>query len=211
MRKLILIVWLLTPVAAAAYHLGPGQDQVRLDDAAAEIRSGKKHAQRALELTESEGDLAAKSEWAQAEEAFRDALELLPEDRTDERQRVRLERAKAQMMISQLPAANAELSSLVQELSSDENADPKLVRDARRAYANSQYYVTWLMRLEGQPRERWEPEIEVARQTFKLLAEELDQVGDSRGRANAEEDLESAIRLARMNLTDLQGLPLPSQ
>ncbi len=63
------------------------------------------------------------------------------------------------------------------------------------------------MRLEGAPREEWEPRIESARQTFKQLA------GDASGaaRQEAQEDLESAIRLARMDLSELQGLPLPSQ
>lgn len=213
MRKLILILWLLTPVAAAAYHLGPGQDRMRLDDAAAAMAEGREHVRRALAVAASDGQLAAKNEWAQADEAFELALELLPDERVDERRRVRLERAKAQMMISKLPEANAELSSLVDELvaaQDDEDVDPELLRDARRAYANSQYYVTWLMRLEGAAREEWEPEIEAARQTFKLIAEAAADESDAE-LARAREDLESAVRLARMDLTELQGLPLPSQ
>ncbi len=34
MRRLVLILWLLVPVGAGAYHLGPGQDHMRLDEAA---------------------------------------------------------------------------------------------------------------------------------------------------------------------------------
>ena len=46
-----------------------------------------------------------------------------------------------------------------------------LLADARGALANAQYYTTWLMRLEGLPREEWQPEIEASRQNYKLLAE----------------------------------------
>jgi hypothetical protein len=78
------------------------------------------------------------------------------------------------------------------------------------------------MRLEGAPREEWEPEIEASRQNYKLLAEDPTSKCTSAGAAcdkgdeqvasvRAAENLESAIRLERMSLTDLQGLPLPSQ
>jgi hypothetical protein len=77
--------------------------------------------------------------------------------------------------------------------------------------ANSQYYITWLMRLEGHTQEVWEPEIETARQTYKLLAEQAQAKGDTTAVKKHTEDLEAAIRLARMDLGELQGLPLPSQ
>jgi hypothetical protein len=67
------------------------------------------------------------------------------------------------------------------------------------------------MRLEGAPREEWEPEIEGARQTYKLLAGQAEERGQDELGARLRQDLESAIRLARMDLTELQGLPLPSQ
>ena len=65
-----------------------------------------------------------------------------------------------------------------------------------------------LMRLEGRAKEDWEPEIEGARQHYALLAQNST---DEAERAKRHEDLESAIRLARMDLGELQGLPLPSQ
>ena len=77
--------------------------------------------------------------------------------------------------------------------------------------ANSEYYMTWLMRLEGLGRDAWEPRIEAARQTFKLLAVEAEEQGDEKLLKKSKEDLEAAIRLARIDLTELQGLPLPSQ
>ena len=60
-------------------------------------------------------------------------------------------------------------------------------------------------------REDWEPEIDSARATYKLLAEQAVERGDTTSARKHQEDLESAIRLARMDLGELTGLPLPSQ
>lgn len=211
MKKSILCVWLLVPVAAGAYHMGPGQDRMLLDDAARLIADGEQHVARALEITANEGEQAAIGDWADAEAAYGEALGLLPDEPVRDRRRLRLERAKCQMNISQLPKANSTLRGLVEELLADEGADAELLREARRAFANSEYYMTWLMRLEGAARETWEPRIEAARQTFKLLSEEASESGDDVACEKDREDLESAIRLARMDLSELQGLPLPSQ
>ena len=71
--------------------------------------------------------------------------------------------------------------------------------------------MTWLLRLEGQPRERWEPEIDAAQQSYRLLAEQAEQDGDLNSLSLCQDDLESSVRLARMDIGELQGLPLPSQ
>ena len=47
-----------------------------------------------------------------------------------------------------------------------------------RPWPTSQYYMTWLMRLEGLSADEWEPEIESARQTYRLLAEQAEAAGD---------------------------------
>ena len=59
--------------------------------------------------------------------------------------------------------------------------------------------------------QRGNPEVEDARQNYKLLAEEAEKRGDKVAAARFREDLESSVRLARMELSDLQGFPLPSQ
>lgn len=197
MRILLLSAWLLLVPVALAYHFGPGQTQQKLDATARQLAE----AQR----------LAAAGDHAAAVEAFNDALKLLPDGRTNEARRIRLQRAKAQMLAKQLPQAHADLTSLVEELSSGTAADPKLLAETRSVLANSQYYMTWLMRLEGLPRDVWEPEIESARQIYRHLAEESQTSGDNTAAKTHLEDLESAIRLARMDLSELQGLPLPSQ
>jgi hypothetical protein len=197
MRVLILVGWLMLPILVGAYHYGPGQERLRLDEVAA--------------LLDKADSYAAGQDWAKAAGAYDDALRLLPPDRLAEGRRIRLERAKAQMLAKQLPAAHDDLKSLVEELSGDKSAEQGVLAQARSALANSQYYMTWLMRLEGLSKDAWEPEIEAARQEYRLLAEQADSAGDVATARKHREDLESAIRLARMDLGELQGLPLPSQ
>ena len=197
MRKLVLLIWLMLPVLVGFYHAGPGQERALLDS---------------LNKTLAEADReAANEKWDAAESQYDAALSLLPTDRIHEAQRIRLELAKVQMQNRKLPVAHQSLKALVDELKDDATADQSLLAESRTALANSQYYMTWLMRLEGQLKDRWEPEIEASRQTFRLLAEKAEASGDTSFAKKHREDLESAIRLARMDLSDLQGLPLPSQ
>ena len=197
MRKLLLLAWLMLPVLGAAYHYGPGQERLLLDDAAGLLSRAAEHADA--------------EEWAEAEKAYTEALELLPADQVTAVRSARLERAKAQMFVKKLPVAHRDLRGLVDELAEDPDADPRLLDGAREAQANAQYYMTWLLRLEGHPEERWKPEIEAARQTYRLLAERRLADGDEYEADKHREDLEAAIRLERMELSELQGLPLPSQ
>jgi hypothetical protein len=196
MRIFLLLVWLLIPIVAVAYHLGPGQERQTLDNVAAILVDVKQHA--------------AREQWNEVVEKCDAALAKLPKDRLAESRQLVLERAKARMLAKQLPVAHEELRGLVDDLSADPS-DPKLLEEAQASLANARYYLTWLMRLEGKPAEEWEPEIEASRQTWRMLAEQAAADGDEAEANRYREDLESTIRLARMELTELQGLPLPSQ
>ena len=66
----------------------------------------------------------------------------------------------------------------------------------------------WNHKLEGLPDSAWEPEIEAARQEYKLLA--TSAVSSALAKQSGD-DLEAAIRLARMDPAELYGLPIPSQ
>ena len=197
MRMFLLLLWLLLPVVAVAYHFGPGQEKQTLDEVGVMLSAVKQHA--------------VAGEWAQAVEKCDQALARLPKERIADARRLVLERAKARMLNKQLPAAHEELKGLVDDLTADPAADQKLTAQAQAALANAQYYMTWLMRLEGKPRDEWEPEIEAARQTWRMLAELSQAAGQASEAQQHREDLESAIRLARMDRKELQGLPLPSQ
>jgi hypothetical protein len=197
MRTFVLLGWLLVPVVVGAYHYGPGQEKLRLDDVSRVLADADR--------------LAAEQDWQAAATRYDQALALLPAGRVADARRIRLQRAKVQMFGHQLPEANAALRDLVDQMEDDKTADPELRDQARDALANAQYYMTWLMRLEGLGAPEWEPEIESARQTYRMLAEQDEAKGDKESARKHREDLESVIRLARMDLGDLQGLDLPKQ
>ncbi|QJW94829.1 DNA repair protein RecN [Frigoriglobus tundricola] len=198
MRILLLTGWLLLGVGAAVAHwFGPGVDGRKLDVVARHVKAAD--------------EAVAAEDYLTVIEEYDAALKNLPEGRTAEARKIRLEKAKAQMLAQQLPDAHNELRALVDEMAGDPSADPKVLAEARSAQANSQYYTTWLMRLEGLSRDEWEPEVESARQNYRLLAEDAEKRGDTVAAAKHREDLEAAVRLARMELSELQGLNLPKQ
>ena len=56
MKRALFAIWLVLPVAAYAYHMGPGQDLMRLDQAAALIESADLHVAEAQRIAADEGD-----------------------------------------------------------------------------------------------------------------------------------------------------------
>ena len=60
MRSLVLLGWLMVPVAFGAYHYGPGQEKLRLDDVG-----------RALPEADR---LAAKEDWSEWDSTAGDGL-----------------------------------------------------------------------------------------------------------------------------------------
>lgn len=198
MRNILLVSWLVLPVAAWAYHEGPGQDRVALEATDAVLVAAH--------------DAATAGRWKDAVRKYEEALTKQPKNADampkSAVQRLQIELNKARMQASQLPEAREELEVLVEQMSADRDTDPVLLREARQALARSQFFTTWLMRLEGLDRAEWEPEIEAARQNWRLLAE---QAGAGKEADQHRTDLEAAVKLARLEIEDLQGLPLPSE
>ncbi len=193
MRKKIILatLWLLLPLIALAYHYGPGQERLALE-----------HADDLL--AESQAAVAEEN-WGEAIRLYQDALAKLPKEQTQTARKIQLEIAKAKMQNSQLPEAREELAALAAEIQSDPNASPELKQQVTSTLANARYYMTYLMKLEGKPDAEWEPEIEAARQEYKLLAQ------NSQAGSKHLLDLEATIRLARATPKELYGLPIPSQ
>jgi len=194
-KKLLLTVWLLVPVGLLAYHYGPGQSGVTRDSVAALI-------ERAQQCEKAES-------WASAIEFYGKALASLPADPKATRHQVRLAQARARMFNGGLPEAMADIENLLLDMQRDDAA-PTAVREARASLGTAQYYAGWLMRLEGAAKDEWMPVVDSARQNFRLLAEET-QKQDTLGAVDYQKNLEATIRLARMDLTELEGLPLPKE
>lgn len=196
-RILLVSLWLMVPLPVIAYHLGPGQSHDRLESVD--------------QLMDQADDFVSAEDWSSAIGCYDEALELLPEDAVADARRVRLEKSKAQMLNSQLPEAHAELSELAAEVNDDASCSAELRKETLATYANSQFYITWLMRLEGMTRDEWEPEIESSRQILTSLAEEAVACGDDETATRHREDLEASIKLARMDLSELEGEKIPKQ
>lgn len=201
MRPFLIAGWLLLPVGAWAYHEGPGQDRIKLDAVDAELADARK--------------AATAGDWSLAAKHYDAALAALPQLETDEVERaamrIRVSSAKAKLEGSKLIEAEKELTALVDELTEMDASYADLLEEAKEGHANTKFYITWLMRLEGYQRSDWEPEIESARQAYGRLAEQARSRGDEQRADEMLASLESAIKLARLDLDELQGLPLPSQ
>jgi len=189
-KKILFSLWLVVPVVMLAIHYGPGQPalarQVVMQDV---IRA------QTLEKNE---------DWRGAVEAYAAALAGLPEKDVARSNSIRLARAKARMHTGELPEAMVDMDALLEEMT-ESGADPVLAREVRANLASAQYYAGWLMRLEGGTKDEWTPAVDNARQHFRHLAESTSG-GD---RERYQKNLEASIRLMRMNLSELEGLPLP--
>ena len=197
MKILILTFWCLIPLGLLGYHYGPGREKMTLDATASLLETAKSKV--------------AAGDWPAAIAAYEETLAKLPKDRIAEARQIRLELAKARMEGSELPKAREELAALSDELAEDPKADSKLRDETLATLASSRFYMTYLMKLEGLPETEWEPEIEAARQEQKLLTTRATEAGDTVLAQKHADDLESTIRLARMDPFELYGKAIPKQ
>lgn len=198
MRSFLMVIWLMLPAAVGAWHFGPGQGSLKMDDAA--------DALAAARLASEAGN------WASALTSYEAALAAVdPKSHTGLVQSIRLGKAQAQMFSGQLPEASADLESLVVEMEADPASDSRTRSEALSSLASAKFYMTWLKRLEGLSDADWQPDAENARQSYRRLAEEAEKSGDTAAALTHRENLEGTIRLARMDISELQGLAIPKQ
>ncbi len=190
-RTILIILWLLAPALLLAYHYGPGQARLAGDKAARAIAEA-----RAYEQVEN---------WSDAVAAWDDALALLPEKNVEARTQIRLAHARARMHAGELPEAIDAMETLLDDV--DGQVPAALTDDIRTTLATANYYAGWLMRLEGAPTEEWMLPVENARMQFRMLAES--KIDQPESMASFQKNLEATIRLAQMDLSELEGLPLP--
>ncbi|HMN40563.1 MAG TPA: hypothetical protein PKE29_06920 [Phycisphaerales bacterium] len=204
-HRVLWAIWAIVPVAAIALHMGPGQRLLASD------RAGD-HLSRALAAEAAEDYATAATEYAAAKAD-------LPEDRTAERARLSLREAKANVFAGNLIEGAAQLESLITELgtptlrggSLSESESATLLDETRDALGTAAYFTAWTMRLEGAAADEWKPETELARQQFRLLAETAIASGDKQLADAATKNDEQVIRLERMDISELAGLPLPKK
>ncbi len=207
-NRFLWAIWAIVPVAALAIHLGPGQRLLAADRAA-------DHLALALAAEQAE-------DYAAAAEHYAAARAQLPDEQTAQRARLALREAKATVFAGNLIEGAAKLESLITELSAQPNGPPvpgalnpsdsrALLTETRDALGTAAYFTAWTMRLEGAAADEWKPETEKARQQFRLLAETALASGDKELADAATKNDEQVIRLERMDLSELVGLPLPKK
>ena len=193
-KNLFILLWALAPVALLAYHYGPGQAGLAREEAKASIRAAL--------------DFEAKKQWRQAIDAYNAALAALPDTETAKRQQLQLARANARIYVGELPEAMLAMEHLLDETA--KGSDSELESKVRSSLASAQYYTGWLMRLELAEKEEWKEPLEKARQNFRLLAEQTAKT-DAKASEDHQKNLEAVVRLARMDLSEVQALPLPKK
>ena len=186
-RRILTTLWLLLPVAALVWHLQIGRRHLAADRAAEEVAVAQAAVQR--------GD------HREAATRFAAAVAALPVGHPG---RDTLEVAQATQTVAAGSIAEGleALEGLVARLAS--GADRSLADDARAELAGAHYHAAWRMRLEGAASDEWLIEAEAARQHYRLLAETAPEA------EAATRNLESTVRLERMDLSELQGLKLPT-
>jgi hypothetical protein len=189
MKTAFFLIWLAIPLVWLGWHYGPGQEYLKLD-------ASDRAVKEALTATTLEDRLKS---WDVATSA-------LPPSEINQIRRLRLARAQMQASNRQMADAGRDLDALYNEMKDDPASEPEVLHRVEEDLAGIKYAMTWIMRLEGRSQEDWEPEIESARQHFRLLAEKSPK-DDARWQRN----LELSIRLGRVDLLELQGQPLPEK
>ena len=191
MKKKFLLLWLLLPVPVIALHYGPGQRWLSRDCASRMISKGR--------------DAEKRECFSEAAACYLEAAANLGKDDGPAKSRCEIAAARARASDGDAAAALEKLDSIM-DAESFASLPEDVQREARDLYAGTSYYASWVMRLEGASHDEWSSIAEDARQQFRLLAESRPAAdsGDA-----PQKNLEAAVRLERMSLTELMAKPLP--
>lgn len=196
MRKYLVLLWLLLPLPVVVLHFGRGQQWLALDKAGDLVRKA---------------ETAEKQEnWAQADQFYQQASKQAGAQDNALRMRLDLAQTRTRYRMGEAVEAIDRADRLL-----DDAALKKMPvdfqREARELAGRIHYYAGWVMRLEGAGRELWMEEAELARQSFRLLTEKSESEGAVKYASTQQENLESAVQLQRLSLTELMARPLPKE
>jgi hypothetical protein len=192
--KLAWVVWALVPVGIGALHMGPGQCLLKRDAAGESIKNAA--------LAAGDGD------WMAAAASYAAAREALPDEARDEKLKLAIAEAKALVEAGDFLSAAKQFEELIAQQEASDAPDEAVLKELRTELGEVAYYTAWVMRIEGATADEWKPETEKARQQFRLLSETLDGDADAE---SFKKNLEAAIRLEQMDLSELLALPLPKE
>lgn len=191
MKKKFLLLWLLLPVPVIALHYGPGQRWLSRDQAARLIAKAR--------------DAEKAEKFSMAAACYLEAAAKLGKDEGPAKSRCEIAAARARVGDGEAADALEKLDALM-GAESFASLPEDVQAEARDLYASTSYYAAWVMRLEGASREEWAAVANESRQHFRLLAESKATDGHEE-----EKNVEAAVRLERMSMTELMAKPLPKQ
>ncbi|MFD0893562.1 hypothetical protein KBB96_07560 [Luteolibacter ambystomatis] len=196
MRKYLVLAWLLLPLPVVVMHFGRGQEWLARDKAHSII-------QRA-EAAEKKG------EWQSAYELYREADRTAGSQDRQLKLRLDLARARTGFRVGEAVASIDGMDKLLDDAATA-TMPAEFQQETHELAARLHYYAGWVMRLEGAKRELWMEEAELARQNFRLLSEHYSDPKNEDQTHRQKEDLESAVQLQRLSLTELMARPLPEE
>jgi hypothetical protein len=201
MKRWLVLLWILAPLPVLVWHFGSGQQWLARD--------------RAHGLLSKAQAAESRHDWSEAETLYRDAATHLGPSGSssgDKPLKARLDMALARARYRQGGAVDS--IDRMDRILADQDF-PKLPedlqREARELAGRIHYYAAWVLRLEGAQRDLWMEEAEFARQNFRMLAETSLAASRTNYSLIQQTNLESAIRLERMSLTELMARPLPEE
>jgi hypothetical protein len=196
MKKALLLLWLLLPLPVVVWHFGPGQQWLARD--------------RAHTLIQQAQQAETDQQWAEAERLYQAAGSLIGTQ--DPPVRMRMDLALVRARYHQGGAVEA-IDGADRILSDARFSEmpAALQREARELAGRLHYYAAWVMRLEGAKRELWLEEAELARQNYRMLTESSLAEGKADYSKLQQENLENAVRLQRLSMTELMARPLPEE
>jgi hypothetical protein len=196
MKRWLLLVWILIPLPVIVWHFGGGQEWLARDRAHGLLREAQQAERRQA--------------WPEAEMFYKEAANHVKS--SEPHVRTQVEIALARTRYRQGGAVDS--IDLIDRVISDRNFGKQPAaqqREARELAGRIHYYAAWVLRLEGAQRDLWMEEAELARQNFRMLSEQTLAVGQTNYSLLQQTNLESAVRLQRMSLTELMARPLPEE
>lgn len=193
MKRFLVLLWLLLPLPVVVLHFSRGQKWLALDEARVLVTKGE--------------EAEKQEDWAKADAFYQEAAKLVGANRPDAKMRLDLAQVRTRFRKGEAVAA----IDLADQLLNDPtmSAMPGAFQnEARELAGRIHYYAAWVMRLEGAQKELWMEEAELARQNYRMLVEES---GVAEGTTEHQKDLESAVQLQRLSLTELMARPLPKE
>ena len=159
-RKGLVLLWMLFPVAVAAYHFNYGPKQIAREEAYVRLQTiGAMERQ-------------AEPDWTAIIEQYNELAAELPVDEDPQVfHQIRLAIGRARLERLDVDKAIDELTRLLQETAVAYGENAPLTRGVREQLGKAHYYAAWVLKTNGAEEGEWRPFAERSRQLFRHLAE----------------------------------------